>query len=84
MRIRAKIVAGLVKRQAERDVAAQYADAYLEYHEACEKIQDGGRVVAHPVTGGPIINPHIEIRDKALVRLQAMKDTYDIEVDWLW
>jgi hypothetical protein len=81
---REEIIAALLKRGAKRDAASQYADAYLEYHQAADRVTAAGLVVAHPVHGGPIENPYLSIRDKALARLQAMRKAAFIDVDWLW
>jgi len=84
VKTRAEIVTGLLERGAKRDAANQYADAYLEYHQAADRVAAAGLVVAHPVHGGPIENPYLAIRDKALARLQAMRKAAFIDVDWLW
>lgn len=81
---RDEIVTDLVHRGVLRDLAAQYAEAYVEYREASEKVQTAGRVVLHPVTQGPIVNPYLIVRDKALARLQAMRRNAVLDVEWLW
>ena len=68
----ADVVAGLLKRGTRLDVAVQYADAFLEYHEASANIQAQGAMVLHPRTANPIENPYLKIRDRALVKLQRM------------
>lgn len=81
---RDEIIAGLLQRGAKPDAARQYADAYVEYQEAADRVTTAGLIVAHPVTKGPIENPYLSIRDKALARLQAMRKAAYIDVDWLW
>jgi len=78
---RAAIVAGLVERGARRDLAAQYADAYLEYVEASANIAAHGAMVLHPRTSNPIENPYLQIRDRALRKLQGM---VNVKAEWLW
>lgn len=75
------IVSGLEARGVGRDVAAQYADAYLEYREATKNINDQGAMVLHPRTQNPIENPYLKIRDRALVKLRKMRG---VKADWLW
>jgi hypothetical protein len=78
---RARIVAGLEARGARRSVAAQYADAFLEYREASANIAANGSMVLHPRTANPIANPYLELRDRALLKLQKMRG---VPADWLW
>lgn len=78
---RAGIIAGLEARGTRRDVAAQYADAYLEYTEASVNIGTQGAMVLHPRTANPIENPYLLIRDRALKKLQTMRD---VPAAWLW
>lgn len=78
---RAEIVAGLVELGTRKDIACQYADAYLEYVEASDNITKNGAMVLHPRTANPIENPYLQIRDRALVKLQKMRD---VDAAWLW
>ena len=78
---KATIVAGLVELGTRRDIASQYADAYLEYREASANISANGAMVLHPRTANPIENPYLVIRDRALAKLQKMRD---VDAAWLW
>jgi hypothetical protein len=78
---RAGIVEGLVERGARRDLAAQYADAFLEYREASKNIAEHGAMVLHPRTANPIENPYLVLRDRALKKLQGMGN---VKGEWLW
>lgn len=78
---KALIVTGLVENGTRKDVAIQYADAYLEYVEASENITKYGAMVLHPRTANPIENPYLQIRDRALAKLQKMRD---VDAAWLW
>jgi phage terminase small subunit len=80
-RDRATIIEQLEGRGTRRDVAAQYADAYLEYWEASDNIAEHGAMVLHPRTNNPIENPYLQIRDRALAKLQKMRA---VRADWLW
>ena len=75
------IIAGLVERGTRRDVAAQYADVFLEYREASANIREHGAMVLHPRTANPIENPYLTIRDRALAQLRRMRG---VKADWLW
>lgn len=75
------IIAALVTRGTRRDVAAQYADAFLEYREASRNISEQGAMVLHPRTANPIENPYLVIRDRALVKLQRMRG---VHAEGLW
>jgi phage terminase small subunit len=77
---RDEVIAELVGTGSKRDVAAQYADAYLEYHEAAANIRTQGAMVLHPRTSNPIENPYLQIRDRALSRMQRMK----VRAEKLW
>jgi phage terminase small subunit len=77
---RDEVIAALVGTGSKRDVAAQYADAYLEYHEASKNIREQGAMVLHPRTANPIENPYLQIRDRALARMQRMK----VRAEKLW
>jgi hypothetical protein len=78
---RAAIIAGLEAKGTRRDIAAQYADAYLEYQEAARNIAEQGAMVLHPRTANPIENPYLRIRDRALEKIQGM---LFIDAGWLW
>jgi phage terminase small subunit len=78
---RAAIIAGLEAKGTRRDLAAQYADAFVEYREASENIQREGAMVLHPRTANPIENPYLVIRDRALKKLQTMRK---VRAEWLW
>lgn len=78
---RTAIVAQLVEHGHRKDLAVQYVDAFLEYAEASKNINEHGVVVLHPRTSNPITNPYVEIRDRALRKLQSMRT---VKADWLW
>ena len=78
---RAGIVEALVERGTRRDLAAQYADAFLEYREASKNIAEHGAMVLHPRTANPIENPYLVLRDRALTKLQGMGN---VKGEWLW
>ena len=78
---RPAIIAGLEARGTRRDVAAQYADAFLEYREASANVLTQGAMVLHPRTSNPIENPYLKIRDRALAKLQTMRG---VKAAWLW
>jgi phage terminase small subunit len=67
------VVAYLVERGAKRDRAALYADAFMEYQEAARNIAERGAMVLHPRTMNPIVNPYLEIRDRALSKLRRLR-----------
>ncbi len=67
------IVDTLVVNGCRRDAARQYADAYIEYREACRNIEAHGVIVQHPRTSNPITNPYVPVRDRALRKLQGMR-----------
>jgi phage terminase small subunit len=75
------VIDGLQSRGTARDLAVQYADAYLEYVEASNNIREHGSIVLHPRTANPIENPYLKIRDRALAKLQKMRR---VQADWLW
>lgn len=68
-----EIVDRLVTAGARRDVAVQYADAFIEYRDASANIDEHGAIVQHPRTSNPIENPYLQVRDRALKKLQAMR-----------
>lgn len=74
-------MSGLVKRGTSRNLAGQYADAFLEYIEASNNILIQGAMVLHPRTANPIENPYLKIRDRALVKLRSMRG---VKAEWLW
>jgi phage terminase small subunit len=78
---REQIVAALMERGAPKDRATIYADAFLEYREATQNIQEHGVIVQHPRTANPIENPYLAIRDRAAAKLAAMRK---IKADFLW
>jgi phage terminase small subunit len=80
VKTRDEVIAALVAAGSKRDVAAQYADAYVEYHEASKNIREQGAMVLHPRTNNPIENPYLVIRDRALGKLQKMK----VRAESLW
>jgi phage terminase small subunit len=80
VKTRDEVIAALVKTGSKRDVAAQYADAYVEYQEASKNIREQGAMVLHPRTNNPIENPYLAIRDRALGKLQKMK----VRAEGLW
>jgi phage terminase small subunit len=78
---RDEVVLALVGQGTARDKAVQYADAFEEYRVASANIAEHGVVVAHPRTGAPLENPYLKIRDKALQKLQSMRD---VKAAFLW
>ncbi len=71
---RRAVIAVLVAAGASADRAIQYADAFIEYSAAGENIRNNGLIVGHPRTGNPIENPYLAVRDRALRKLQRMRD----------
>ena len=67
------VISILLSNGNREDLAEQYADAYQEYREATENIEDNGLICASPRTGSPIENPYLVIRDRALKKLQNMR-----------
>lgn len=78
---RATLIATLAKAGMGTARAGQYADAFIEYRQATEQIDEHGIIVLHPRTGAPIENPFLAVRDRALKKLQTMKDA---RADVLW
>lgn len=78
---RAGIIAALEGAGTRRDLAALYADAFLEYREASDNIRLHGAMVLHPRTANPIENPYLKIRDRAFLRLRKMGA---VKAAWLW
>jgi phage terminase small subunit len=76
-----QIVAELVSRGESKDRATFYTDAFLEYREASQNIQDNGIIVQHPRTANPIENPYLAIRDRAAKKLDGMRK---VKADFLW
>ena len=66
---------------SRRHRATLYADAFLEYREATQNIEEHGIIVQHPRTANPIENPYLVIRDRAAKKLDAMRR---VKADWLW
>jgi hypothetical protein len=75
------IVRALVQHGTRRDHAHLYADAFVQYREAIDHIARFGAIVNHPRTGNPIVNPYLEIRDKATAQLKSL---HRIKADFLW
>ncbi len=75
------VVESLVIKGAPKDRATIYADAFLEYREACENIEKYGIIVSHPRTANPIENPYLSIRDRASKKMLSMRL---IQADHLW
>ena len=78
---RESVAADLVAHGTRRDLAVQYADAFVEYQEAMANIRQHGAIVQHPRTANPIENPYLSVRDRALRQLQRMRT---VKADWLW
>ena len=76
-----ELVERLVTQGCRRDIAVQYAHAFLEYQQASENIETHGVIVMHPRTANPITNPYVEIRDRALRKLQSMRT---VNAEGLW
>jgi phage terminase small subunit len=76
-----ELVGALVGEGMTAAKATQYADAFLEYREATTQIEAHGIIVLHPRTGAPMENPYLPIRDRALKKLEGMKD---VRADVLW
>ena len=76
-----EIVERLVAEKTRRDVAVQYADAYLQYQEANANIAANGHLVRDERTMKPISNPYLAIRKDALATLRLFKT---VKADWLW
>ena len=77
-----QVVAALVEAGTRRDLAVQYADAFLEYREASKNIAEHGSIVQHPRTSNPIENPYLPVRDRALRKLQNMRTVKGAEALW--
>lgn len=80
-RSRADIIDTITANGIRRELASQYADAYLEYREASNNLEANGTMVLHPRTASPIENPYLKIRDRALQKLQKMRE---VRADFLW
>lgn len=76
-----KIIKALIRAGATRDRANIYADAYLEYKQATENIDQHGLIVLHPRTGNPIENPYLPIRRAAGRTLATLRH---VKADFLW
>lgn len=70
---RAGVAGQLIAAGTKPDMAALYADAFLEWREAIANIEKNGSVVANPRTGAPEENPYLRVRDKAFDRLRKMR-----------
>jgi phage terminase small subunit len=69
-----EIIKLLVKQNRRRDQCILYADCYLEYQEATDNIEKNGLIVQHPRTTNPITNPYVAIRDRALLKIQKLRE----------
>jgi hypothetical protein len=78
---RATLIVTLVRAGMGAARSGQYADAFIEYRQATEKIDEAGIIVLHPRTGVPNENPFLAVRDRALKKLHTMKDA---RADVLW
>ena len=76
-----EIIAKLTKAGAPKDRATLYADAFIEYQQASENIDENGLIVLHPRTGNPIENPYLAIRRAAGKTLASFRH---IRADSLW
>lgn len=65
------------------DVAALYADSYLEYQEAMANIAKNGAICANPRTGQPMENPYCKIRDKSFAKMRS-RGLSRVKSDGLW
>jgi hypothetical protein len=77
----ATVVSHLTAIGTPKSEAVQYADAFCEYQEASKNISEHGVIVLHPRTSTPIENPYLQIRDRALRKLQGMRS---VKADSLW
>lgn len=77
-----EVVAALVVAGTRKDLAVQYADAFLEYRESSRNISEHGAIVQHPRTSNPIENPYLPVRDRALRKLQGMVNVKGAEALW--
>ena len=59
-----------------------YVDAYLDYMEATENINEYGVIVSHPRTGAPVENPYLRVRSTAVATMQRVRKVK--RVDRLW
>lgn len=75
------IAALLIDAGARLDLAAHYADAFIEYRTATANIDKHGIIVANPRNGSPMENPYLGVRDRALKKLRTMDD---VDSDMLW
>jgi hypothetical protein len=71
--VKADVVTKLVDNGTPMEFAVPYADAFVEYQEATKNIDENGSIVLHPRTGNPIENPYLVIRDRALKRMQSLR-----------
>jgi len=79
--VKAQMIQQLIEHGVRIDQANQYGDAFLEYMKATRNIDEFGVIIKHPRTGNPIENPYLAIRDRALKKLQSMRN---IKADYLW
>ncbi len=78
---KADVVKQLTDHGVRIDLANQYADAFMEYMKATRNVDEYGVIIKHPRTGNPIENPYLVIRDRALKKLQLMRN---VKADYLW
>ena len=77
-----EVVAALVKSGNRKDLAVQYADAFVQYRAASANLHEHGSIVQHPRTSNPIENPFLKVRDSALRALQNMRGIKGGESLW--
>lgn len=56
---------GVWVREIDRDEFIMYCEAIAEYEEATELLRDTGLVIIDPLSGSPVPNPIISMRDSA-------------------
>ena len=80
-----EIINKLIGEKVTYDIASQYANALVEYHEASDNIDNIGTIVSHPRTGNIITNPYLEIRTSSEKRLIALRNMVGEDiVHWIW
>jgi hypothetical protein len=79
--VKADVVQLLIEHGVRIDLANQYGDAFLEYMKSTRNVDEFGVIIKHPRTGNPIENSYLAIRDRALKKLQAMRN---VKADYLW
>ena len=58
-------VLGKLNPEIHPDSLRIYLDALRLYSEASENIEKNGAITGHPKTGAPIVNPYMEIQERA-------------------